>query len=877
MKMNMALACPLLLLFLSALPCYNSYYSDQQALLSFKHSLSLDSSNSLLDWSPNHSLCNWTGVACSSRHQRVVSLNLTGMSLAGTISPFLGNLSFLRVLALKNNSFHGQIPSQLGRLLRLRVLRLSRNKLQGSIPSTLANCHLLQRLILSYNLLSGAIPSQLGILSHLEMLILGENQLTGVIPRTLGNLSSLVDLELLENELHGDIPVELGMLTQLENLYLGHNNLTGVIPIELGMVIQLRMLDLGNNQLTGHIPWQLALSQLPNLQRLYLDKNDLDGRIPESFGHAKQLGLLVLSENMLSGQIPESLGDLPQLRDLFLHHNQLSGRIPASLGRCITLEKVDLSHNKLEGNIPPEWINLTNLQFYFNISSNSLQGSILAMSKMVMVQAIDVSLNNFLGEIPAVLSSCTNLQYLNLSWNSFDGPIPASLTSLKYLQDIDLSSNNLSGTIPMAFQEMKMLQHINLSSNRLTGEVPKGGVFARIDESAILGNVGLCGTWIKLKSCSNSQHKQFLVSEKVMVPVVIGITIFILSSILFLLFYKRHINQDSLELNTGLARISYEELEDATSGFSQTNLLGVGSFGSVYRGILNNGTNIAVKVLNLQEKNALKSFERECNVLKRVRHRNVIKIISAYSNLDFKALVLPFMSNGSLEMWLYPKGGDICRLSLSDRLRIAKEVAEGMEYLHHHCFVQVIHCDLKPNNVLLGNDMTAHISVTSASILKGSVGYFAPEYGVGGKISTKGDVYSYGILLLELLTRRRPTNTMFLEGINLPKWASMGFPNKIEEVLDNHLLRDVNVLDKEKVLECLTQFLQVGLVCTRELPQQRPNMMEIVERLKKITSTYLGTPRDFHLPINISALLESTSGQRNTNSRSPENWSTSTS
>ena len=136
--------CALLLLFLSALPSHTvslpSYYSDQQALLSFKHSLSPDSiNNALHDWSSHHSLCNWTGVLCSSRHQRVVSLNLTGMSLLGPISPFLGNLSFLTVLALWRNSFYGQIPPQLGKLFRLRILRLSLNKLEGSIPSTLAN------------------------------------------------------------------------------------------------------------------------------------------------------------------------------------------------------------------------------------------------------------------------------------------------------------------------------------------------------------------------------------------------------------------------------------------------------------------------------------------------------------------------------------------------------------------------------------------------------------------------------------------------------------------------------------------------------------------------------------------------------------------
>ncbi|XP_057837314.2 putative leucine-rich repeat receptor-like serine/threonine-protein kinase At2g24130 [Cryptomeria japonica] len=595
---------------------------------------------------------------------------------------------------------------------------------------------------------------------------------------------------------------------------------------------------------------------------------------------------------MLSGQIPDSLGELPQLRDLFLYRNQLSGKIPASLGKCKTLETVDFSHNKLTGNIPPEVAGLQNLQFYFNVSSNFLQGSILEMSKMVMVLAIDLSQNNFSGVIPSALASCKGLEYLNLSWNAFEGPIPASLADLQSLQYMDLSRNNLSGMIPVTFKKMKMLQHLNLSSNKLTGEVPKEGAFATLDASEVMGNLGLCGGWINLPPCSHSNHKQPSVSKKVIIPVIVGIAILIMSLLLVAFSYILCRHSSTPALNVWPPKVSCEELVDATGGFSDENLLGIGSFGSVYKGILKNGTNIAVKVLKLQDQHAHQSFSRECNALKRVRHRNVIKIISACSNLDFKALILPFMSNGSLERWLYHSEGGRCRLNLSDRIRIAMEIAEGMTYLHHYCFVQVIHCDLKPNNVLLGDDMTSYIadfglsniifgnsvdSLTSTNALTGSVGYIAPEYGIGGKLTTKGDVYSYGILILELLTRRRPTDDMFTEGINLQKWIEMHFPNRISDVVDNCLLIDAHESGTSMVIECLTQFMQIGLFCTRESPQERPDMTEIVERLNTIRSAFLGTPKTPQLPIDISPFLDNTRGINMAGSRNNEGSSTSTS
>lgn len=810
-------------------------------------------------------------------------LGLEQNNLSGTIPPaiFL-NCTGLRLFDVGSNDVSGEIPGAISSAgCAFFVINLYSNKLHGTLPRWIANCTDLMTLDVESNLLDDELPTSIiSGMKGFKFLHLSNNRFQSHDGNSnlepffvaLSNCTSLQEVEAAAVGMGGQLPSRLGSLlpSNMWHLNLELNAIEGPIPESIGEVINMTWMNLSSNFLNGTIP--TSLCRLKCLQQLVLSNNSLTGEIPACIGSATQLIALDLSANVLSGAIPSSIGSLAELQSLFLQGNKLSGVIPPSLGHCAALLHIDLSSNSLTGVISEEIAGIVTL----NLSRNQLGGMLPAgLSSMQHVQEIDLSWNNFNGEILANIGNCIELTVLDLSHNSLAGNLPSTLSQLKNLESLNVANNNLSGEIPISLANCDRLKYLNLSYNDFSGGVPTTGPFVNFSCLSYLGNRRLSGP--VLRRCGG-RHRSWYQSRKFVVILCVcsaalafALTILCTVSVRKIrervaamredMFSGRRGGGSSPVMKYKFPRITYRELVEATEEFSEDRLVGTGSYGRVYRGTLRDGTMVAVKVLQLQTGNSTKSFNRECQVLKRIRHRNLMRIVTACSLPDFKALVLPFMANGSLERCLY--AGPPAELSLVQRVNICSDIAEGMAYLHHHSPVKVIHCDLKPSNVLINDDMTALVSdfgisrlvmsiggvantadvgASTANMLCGSIGYIPPEYGYGSNPTTKGDAYSFGVLVLEMVTRRKPTDDMFDAGLSLHKWVKTHYHGRADAVVDQALVRMVRDQTPEvrRMSDvAIGELLELGILCTQEQSSARPTMMDAADDLDRL-KRYLG-------------------------------------
>ncbi|CAI0398021.1 unnamed protein product [Linum tenue] len=561
----------------------------------------------------------------------------------------------------------------------------------------------------------------------------------------------------------------------------------------------------------------------------------LGGKLTDKIGQLQALRKLSLHDNVVTGTIPQTLGVLPDLRGLQLFNNRFSGSIPPTLGSCRLLQNLDLGNNLLAGRIPDR------------------------------------------------LANATKLFRINLSYNSLSGPIPPSLTHSPSLAYLDLQHNNLSGSIPDS--NLSRLSSFNVSYNNLSGPVPTE-LSSKFNSTSFVGNIQLCGYSGATPCPSPPPSSQIIptqlpkkkkkLSTKDIILIAAGallIALLILVCVLLCCLARKRTaakakeGQPSTAARTAAAGVAggekgapptAAEVEaggetggklvhfDGPLMFTADDLLcataeimGKSTYGTVYKATLEDGSQVAVKRLREKITKGQREFEAEVNVLGKIRHPNLLALRAYYLGpKGEKLLVFDYMPKGSLTTFLHAARGPETPIDWPTRMKIAQGMTRGLLYLHNN--ENIIHGNLTSSNVLLDERNESKIADYGLSRLMtaaantnviataGALGYRAPELSKLKKANTKTDVYSLGVIILELLTGKSPGEAM--NGVDLPQWvASIVKEEWTNEVFDVELMRDATEIGDE-----LLNTLKLALHCVDPTPSARPEVQQVLQQLEEI-------------------------------------------
>ncbi|KAF0888157.1 hypothetical protein E2562_010849 [Oryza meyeriana var. granulata] len=768
----------------------------------------------------NFSSNNLVGDVPTSMVLSLEELVLSSNKFSGSIPKALFNYQNLTMLDLSQNNLNGGVPDEFLKLPKLRTLLLSGNVLSGNIPVSVSNVASLSRFAANQNNFTGFIPS--GITKNVKMLDLSYNNLGGVIPSDILSPVGLETVDLTRNMFEGHIPSNLS--STLYRLRLGYNSLNGTIPDTIGDALALAYLELDSNQLMGSIPFDLG--KCKKLSLLNLASNKFQGRLPDAIGNLDKLVVLKLQMNNLDGPIPSLLSDLANLSTLNLSHNSFIGEIPREISKLSKLSVLNLQGNKISGSIPDS-ISLLPSLIELSLGNNSLNGTIPMMPTKLST-VLDLSHNHLSGSIPSNIGLLNDLEVLDLSYNDLSGEVPESLVNMQSLTQLVLSYNHLSGSIPIFPRHVELnytgnpgLQNgIENNENAPTGGKRSAhGILVII--FAIAGALGGLCLLTAIVTISYSKRIYRVEDEGTSTEEVVA----------------RIINGHLITMNSiHASAIDFSKAMEAVS--NQSNIFLKTRFCTYYKAVMPNGSTYSVKRLNYSDKilqiGSQGKVGHELEVLGKLSNSNVMVPLAYVVTEDNAYIIYEYVHKGTVFDFLHAGRSDV--LDWPSRYSIAFGLAQGLTFLHG-CTQPVLLLDLSTSTIHLKSMNEPQIgdvelykivdtlkSSGSLSTIAGTVGYIPPEYAYTMRLTMAGNVYSFGVILLELLTGKPSVS----DGIELAKWALSlsGSPDQREQILDTTVSRTSAAVHRQ-----MLSVLNIALACVVLSPDARPKMRSVLRML----------------------------------------------
>ncbi|KAL9252710.1 LRR receptor-like serine/threonine-protein kinase RPK2-like protein [Drosera capensis] len=830
---------------------------ERLALLEFKSSV-WDPSGHLSSWVPHtngddfYDHCSWYGVACDSDY-RVSAIAIPAGGGGGGDScfdvnrfPFYG-FGIRRHCSRNLEKLMGTLSPGISRLAKIRVLSIPFNGLSGEIPSGVWGLELLEVLDLEGNSIEGNLRSSFGGLRRLRVMNLGFNRIGGVIPDSVSRLDGLEFLNLACNELVGSIPGFVGGASKLKGLYLSMNRLTGEFPGSIDSECsELEYLDLSGNRLSGSIPG--SLGDCRNLRVLLLFGNRLRGAIPSTLGQLRKLEVLDVSRNGLCGPVPAELGNCLELSVLVL--SNLYDPFPADRGPR-GLPMTDFSVGVGEGNsfggrLPVRIASLPKLRLLW-APRVALKGKILKTWRASdSLEMINLSMNRFTGEIKGIFVDCRNLVYIDLSSNRLSGDLDENLVNPCVIV-FNVSGNNVSGSILSSTSNICQPTASWISGPPPSGKHAVDHHFGRNMPSRSLQSSSEYLNYDVTPPSSGRSDRFNSIEIASIVCAAVIILVFLALAILFICT-RKCLPEDSSRVEVLEKRrittfmdigvpLTFEKIVEATENFSSSNCIGSGGFGATHKAKVSSGITVAVKRLAVGRFHCVQQFHAEIQTLGKIRHQNLVTLVGYHASEAEMFLIYNYLPGGNLEGFIQERGSR--QVNWRTIHKIALDIANALAYLHDECDPRVIHRDVKPSNILLDNDLNAYLSDFGLSRLlgptethattgvAGTFGYLAPEYALTCRVSDKCDVYSYGVVLLELISDKKaldPSFSSHSNGYNIVPWACMMLrQGRSKEVFTAGIWEEGPQGD-------LVEVLYLAVKCTVDTLSIRPTMRQVVQR-----------------------------------------------